>query len=394
MIKQYLRGSLLLAFIANIYLNGLPLDATLGTFSICKGSLSYPIYTNVGQGEGRFNGVQPFAIAACPTANYIAIATDFANNNTLLVYPYNSAQGSLGVPSAYTDNLSNFGFFSFDKMGNYIVAYSKYNSTGSGSGGVYSFNKLSGGISYVGAFPLYNGGGGNNGLTFSSTGKWFAIFNGAGGTNFPAQLFTYSFDTVTGSVGGPQATAEFSWQSPSSISFNPASSWLAAGTDSGNLLIGSFNESTGVLGIPVVYSFGSQKNKVIQTVAWSPDGNYLVTNNSDNTIDLIAFNQITGTASFITEKVLSKTGPGCDAAFSPDGRYLVIKSFHTALTLYPFCKGSLGKPFVTVTGKSSPSGDFQQFVFSLNSKYLFVPNRPGTDLAVAISPALRFALNK
>ncbi len=391
MIKQYLRGSLLLAFIANIYLNGLPLDATLGTFSICKGSLSYPIYTNVGQGEG-VNGVQPFAIAACPTANYIAIATDSYDNKTLLVYPYSSAQGSLGVPSAYTDNLKNFGFFSFDKTGNYIVAYQE--SVSRNSGGVYSFNKLSGGISYVGAFPLINQGAGYEGLTFSSTGKWFANISYTGKTNFPAQLITYSFDTVTGSVGGPQATAEFSWQSPSSISFNPVSSWLAAGTISGNLLIGSFNESTGVLGIPVVYSFGSQKNKKIQTVAWSPDGNYLVTNNSDNTIDLIAFNQITGTASFITEKVLSKTGPGCDAAFSPDGRYLVIKSFHTALTLYSFSKGSLGKPFVTVTGKSSPSGDFQQFVFSLNSKYLFVPNLPGTDLAVAISPALRFALNK
>ncbi len=149
-----------------------------------------------------------------------------------------------------------------------------------------------------------------------------------------------------------------------------------------------------MLGIPGVYSFGSQKNKIIQTVALSPDGNCLITSNSDNTIDLIGFNPITGSASFITEKVLSKTVPGCDAAFSPDGRYLVIKSFDTALTLYPFCKRSLGNPFVTVTGKSIPSEGFQQFVFSLNSKYLFIPNRPGTDLAVAISPALGFALKK
>jgi hypothetical protein len=176
-------------------------------------------------------------------------------------------------------------------------------------------------------------------LRVSPDGKWLAFNNSiVGGSDSPTTDI-FALNSVTGQIGPivsslPNLVGRVAW--------HPSMNWLAIHDPSTNhAWVYPFNSSTGALGTRIQapnldgYSYW-------QTVLWSPDGNSLIgewsndyafgSGNPVTTIRGYPFNP--GTGLFGTQ--FSGTGFGQTAVqimdVSPDGNYLLLKTSHQATT--------------------------------------------------------------
>ncbi len=195
----------------------------------------------------------------------------------------------------------------------------------------------------------------------------------SGGTN---QLQAWSFSTTNTPTAAALGSAVTTGAGPQSVAFSPNGNYLAVANNAGNSLqIFSFTAGTPALVGTV--NTGASTNPY--SVAWSPNGNYFaVVNNGSSTLQVYSFSGGTPTLVGNAVSTGSSAGP-LSVSWSPNGNYIaVVNGNLNNLQVYSFSGNTPVQVGSTVSTGASPFA----VAWSPSGNYLAVVDSAGPTLQI------------
>lgn len=164
---------------------------------------------------------------------------------------------------------------------------------------------------------------------YSPNGKFLAVGNSAGfGT---ISMFTVNTSTGTITLAGnfiPTAPFDINDLGATQLAFSPNGNFLAMANSKGGgayaVLVYSVNQTTGNLSNPQTFNIAGSNG--VNSVAYSPDGNFLAAAQSNNQMTIFSVDKTTGALTQVDQ--ITTTNPATEVkqavAFSPDSQYVVL----------------------------------------------------------------------
>jgi WD40 repeat protein len=213
-------------------------------------------------------GSTVYSVAGHPSMNYVAIGCASFSGNEVQVYAVNKATGGLTLTGSASIGSCSYSCWAvcWHTSGNYLIAGTDNPSE---ELVVYSFNKSTGAISLLSSYNITPDVAiERNSLSFCPGGNFLAAGSTANTNN---DLWIFPFN---GTLSAPTATLNLDLNIER-VDWCPTGTYLALATNGGTqtILIYSYNPITSTL----TKISSAQINDTVEeeTIAWSPDGNYL-----------------------------------------------------------------------------------------------------------------------
>ncbi len=303
--------------------------------------------TSVNPDDGTGDTV--LALDWSPDGKYVAVGGTISGttNNDLLVYRFDRPSEVLTLVTSANPDLGSTGdtvnTVAWSPDGNYLAVGGAISGTTFNNDlFIYRFDNVN---DFLSSVTSVNPGGGSNADTVNAVdwtpdGKYLAVGGTILGTT-GNDLYVYQFDRVAETltqVASVNPDAGGTSDSVFAVNWSPDGIYLAAGgtisgTTNDDLFVYTFNPSTGFLSQIVAVAPAGSTTNPINTVQWSPDGNYLAVGRTltvSKTSDLFIY-RFSRSAQTLTQVDAIQVGGNSGATdsvnsvnWSPAGKYLAV----------------------------------------------------------------------
>lgn len=175
------------------------------------------------------------------------------------------------------------------------------------------------------------------------------------------QVYPFTGTGTSGAIGSapvvaPSSTPSSVVNGPQSLAWHPSGNWVAfLSAAAPYLYIYPFNRATGTFGVPISTNLFSS---TLQSVAWTPDGQFLICGGgaASSTTNLFVLNCTTIAApTLVTMPTSTVTGPVNAITVSPSGTYALVWS-NVSPWVYVLTLPSLQKNYTRIYSNDGPPG--------------------------------------
>lgn len=286
-------------------------------------------------------GAGPYGVAYSANGRWLAVANN--EDMTLSSFIVNN-NGSLTptIDSPFLVESSSYNSVQYSPDSNFLAAASERLQ---GQVSIFAVNPTTGSLRLL---QTVDAGENTAIAVYSPNGRFLAAGNSGHGDS----LTMFSVNSTSGLlnlVGSfPITTPDFALNGTNSqqIAFSPDSKFLALANlynINGGIIVCSVNQTTGA--IISEHNFDVEGSHGMMSVAYSPNGKFLVAANEGNSIYIFSVNQTTGALKQISSASTPNVSGDQSASFSPDSTFVAVTNA-MGENIYVFS--------VTNTGQLSP----------------------------------------